>query len=203
MRTYYSVWVIKSRKNDRIWQKRKCCFIKAMHQFTDPLSRWPKSMSWSSNCSLSPTLFAIFSLLGLFSLAKLEKWLGGQRFANNVEVESAVNSYFEELDSSHSMKRVSKLLNITGEVYRAKTRLRWEIRVFLPNIWGFLCSKSSNHSSVSPRNSSAKILITFFCHSASKYFIIVNEGAVSFRVEYSSALILVGMRTFKWKYCIS
>ena len=31
----------------------------------------------------------------------LKKWLGGKKFANNEEVESAVNGYFEELEVSH------------------------------------------------------------------------------------------------------
>ena len=39
-------------------------------------------------------------------------------------------------------------------------------------------------------------------NSATQYFIIVNEGADSPRVESSSILIVVGLRTFKWKYCI-
>ena len=33
-----------------------------------------------------------------FIFSKLKKWLGNQRFANNDEVESAVNGYFEKLD---------------------------------------------------------------------------------------------------------
>ena len=36
-----------------------------------------------------------------FLFPNLKQWLGGQRFANNKEVESAVNGYFEELDGSH------------------------------------------------------------------------------------------------------
>ena len=31
----------------------------------------------------------------------MKKWLGGKKFANNEEVESAVNGYFEELEVSH------------------------------------------------------------------------------------------------------
>jgi len=31
----------------------------------------------------------------------LKKWLGGKRFANNEEVESAVDGYFEKLDGFH------------------------------------------------------------------------------------------------------
>ena len=33
-----------------------------------------------------------------FLFPNLKKWLGGQRFANNEEVESAADTYFEELD---------------------------------------------------------------------------------------------------------
>ncbi|KZC13398.1 Histone-lysine N-methyltransferase SETMAR [Dufourea novaeangliae] len=35
-----------------------------------------------------------------FLFPNLKKWLGGKRFANNEEVESAVDGYFEELDGS-------------------------------------------------------------------------------------------------------
>ena len=35
-----------------------------------------------------------------FLFPNLKKWLGDQRFANNEEVKSAVNGYFEELDGS-------------------------------------------------------------------------------------------------------
>jgi hypothetical protein len=31
----------------------------------------------------------------------LKKWLGGKRFANNEEVQSAVDGYFAELDYCH------------------------------------------------------------------------------------------------------
>lgn len=36
-----------------------------------------------------------------FLFPNLKKWLGGKRFANNEEVESVVDGYFEELDDSH------------------------------------------------------------------------------------------------------
>jgi histone-lysine N-methyltransferase SETMAR len=36
-----------------------------------------------------------------FLFPNLKKWLSGKRFANNEEVESAVDGYFEELDNSH------------------------------------------------------------------------------------------------------
>jgi histone-lysine N-methyltransferase SETMAR len=36
-----------------------------------------------------------------FLFPNLKKWLGGKRFANNEEVQSAVDGYFEELDYSH------------------------------------------------------------------------------------------------------
>ena len=45
MRTYYSVWVMKLRKNGRIWRNRKCRCIKTVHQLTHSLSWWLKSMS--------------------------------------------------------------------------------------------------------------------------------------------------------------
>ena len=67
MRTYYRAWVMKSRKNSRVWRKRMCRFIKTMHQFTHPLSRLPKLMSWSSNCFLIHPIGQIQPLWIIFS----------------------------------------------------------------------------------------------------------------------------------------
>ena len=39
--------------------------------------------------------------LNYFLFPNLEKGIGGQKFANNEEVESAANSYFGELNDSH------------------------------------------------------------------------------------------------------
>ena len=50
-----------------------------------------------SRASYSPDL----ALSDYFLFPNLKKWLDGQIFANNEEVESAVNGYFEELDGSH------------------------------------------------------------------------------------------------------
>ena len=36
-----------------------------------------------------------------FIFQNLKKWLGGQIFANNEKVESAVNGYFKKLNGSH------------------------------------------------------------------------------------------------------
>ena len=36
-----------------------------------------------------------------FLFPNLKKWLGGQRFANNEELESALNGYFEDQNGSH------------------------------------------------------------------------------------------------------
>ena len=36
-----------------------------------------------------------------FLYPNMKKWVGGKRYANNKEVESAVDGYFEELDDSH------------------------------------------------------------------------------------------------------
>ena len=38
---------------------------------------------------------------GYFLFPNLKKWLSGQRFANNKEVESAVNVYFVKIGGSH------------------------------------------------------------------------------------------------------
>ena len=49
-----------------------------------------------------------------FLFPNLKKWLRGQRFSNNEEVESAVNGYFDELDVL-TINWVSKLLNKAGK----------------------------------------------------------------------------------------
>ena len=59
---------MKSRKNVRIGRKRKCFFIKTIHQFKYPLSRWPKSMSSSSNCFLMHPIRQIDPPQIIFSL---------------------------------------------------------------------------------------------------------------------------------------
>ena len=47
--------------------------------------------------SYSPDL----SISDNFLFSNLKKWLDGQRFANNKEVNFAIDDYFEELDGSH------------------------------------------------------------------------------------------------------
>ena len=74
------------------WDARGIIFIR----YRDDQNQWVKVQ-----ITFSRTLFARFSLLRLFSLYKVEKWSGGQRFANNEEVKSAVNGYFGELVGSH------------------------------------------------------------------------------------------------------
>ena len=100
MRTYYSVWVIKSRKKGRIWRK-KVLFIQ--HNALVHTSVIVMAKINELKFKLFP--HALYSLnwafLDYFLFTNLKKWLGGQRVAKNGEVGSAVNGYFEELDSSH------------------------------------------------------------------------------------------------------
>ena len=44
-----------------------------------------------------------------FLIPNLKKWLGGQIFANNEEVYSAVNRFFEELDDSHNKQGIEPI----------------------------------------------------------------------------------------------
>ena len=50
---------------------------------------------------LAPSDYFLFTIL--------KRWLVGQRFANNEEVESAVNGYFEELEGSHYKKVIEAI----------------------------------------------------------------------------------------------
>ncbi|XP_023241076.1 histone-lysine N-methyltransferase SETMAR-like isoform X2 [Centruroides sculpturatus] len=46
-----------------------------------------------------------------FLFPNLKKWLGDKRFANNEEVESAVDGYFEKLDSSHYKQETEAIVH--------------------------------------------------------------------------------------------
>jgi hypothetical protein len=68
----------------------------------------------------------------------LKKWLGGKRFANNEEVQSAVDGYFAELDYSHYKQgieaiehRWEKCIELKGDYVEKK-------RHFFPKCFFFL-----------------------------------------------------------------
>lgn len=63
-----------------------------------------------------------------FLLPNLKKWLGGDKFANNDKVKSAVNSYFEKLNGSH-YKRYWRYWTLLRN-NRAKKGLCWKIICF-------------------------------------------------------------------------
>ena len=66
-----------------------------MHQFTHMLRNCDGQNQWVKvQIASSSTLLTRFSLLDYFVFPNLKKWLGGQRFANNKEVEFAVHGYF-------------------------------------------------------------------------------------------------------------
>lgn len=44
-----------------------------------------------------------------FLFPNLKKWLGGKRFANNEEVNSAIDGYFEELDGSYCKQGIEAI----------------------------------------------------------------------------------------------
>jgi hypothetical protein len=67
----------------------------------------------------------------------LKKCLGGKRFANNEEVQSAVDGYFEELDYSHYKQGIKAIGTSLGKVYRAKRRLCREIKKFFSKMFFF------------------------------------------------------------------
>ena len=83
-----------------IWQKKSVVSswqcISSHIRYHDNQKQWVKVQITSSR-----TLFARFSPLGFFLFPNLKKWLVGQRFANNEEVESSVNGYFKYLDGPH------------------------------------------------------------------------------------------------------
>ena len=49
------------------------------------------------------------ALSDYFLLPNLKICLGGQRFANNEKMESAVNGYFEQLDGSHNKQGIEAM----------------------------------------------------------------------------------------------
>ena len=58
-------------------------------------------------------LYVLYSLdltpSDYFIFSNSKKLFGGQRFANNEEVESAVSGSFEELDGSHYKQRIEAI----------------------------------------------------------------------------------------------
>ena len=66
------------------------------------------------SANLAPSDYSLF--------LNSKKWLGGQRFSKNGEVESAVNDYSEELNGSHYKQcfeaikhRWEKCIELTGD----------------------------------------------------------------------------------------
>lgn len=100
IRTYCRVWVTKSRKNHRIFWKRKWCFITSiivLAEINELFELLPHAIYW-----FAPTDYLIFP--------HLRKLLGGQIFAKHAEVESAVDRSSITL----ALNRIWKLLNISG-----------------------------------------------------------------------------------------
>lgn len=101
MRTYCSVWVMKSRKNGRIWWKEKFSF----HHENAPAHTSVIAVSKINDLQFklfpqTPYLLD-YAPSDYYLFQNLKKWLGGKRFSNNEEVESAVNGYFMELVGSY------------------------------------------------------------------------------------------------------
>jgi histone-lysine N-methyltransferase SETMAR len=92
---------MKSRKNGRIWRKKKILF----HQDNAPVHTSVIAMAKINELKFELLPHTPYSPdlapSDYFLFPKLKKWLAGKRFANNEEVESAVDGYFEELDNSH------------------------------------------------------------------------------------------------------
>ena len=61
---------------------------------------------------LAPSDFLLFS--------NLKKFLDGQRFSNNEEVESVVNDYFEELDASHYKQGIETIEHHWGKCIKLR-----------------------------------------------------------------------------------
>jgi histone-lysine N-methyltransferase SETMAR len=105
---------MKSRKNGRIWQKRKSLF----HQDNAPVHTSVIAMAKINalkfellpHTPYSPDL----APSDYFLFPNLKKWLTGKRFANNEEVESVVDGYFRS-STILTINRVSKLLNIAAK----------------------------------------------------------------------------------------
>ena len=123
MRTYYSAWVMKSRKNGRIWRKKVL-----FHQGNTPVHTSVIAMAKIIELRFKLLPHAPYSqdlaLSDHFLFLNLKKWLSGQRFANNKELEFAINGYFEELHGSHYKQGIKTIEH------------RW---YFFPNFLDFLC----------------------------------------------------------------
>jgi histone-lysine N-methyltransferase SETMAR len=56
-----------------------------------------------------PPYSSDLAVSGYIFFPNLKKWLGGKRFASNEDVDSAVNSYFGELEGFHYKKGIESL----------------------------------------------------------------------------------------------
>ena len=106
-----------SRKNDRIWPRKKFFFIKtkqeSMAKFHELRYELLPHPPYSPD--LAPSDY--------FLLPNLKKWLGRKRFYSNNEIISQTNTYFEELEKSYFCGRGTKIGETLDEVYRVQRRL--------------------------------------------------------------------------------
>jgi hypothetical protein len=85
---------MESRQNGRIWHQDNAPvhkFIFTIAKINELKFEFLSHTTYSSDLALSDYLF----------VPNLKQRLGGKRFANNEDVESAVNGYFEKLDGFH------------------------------------------------------------------------------------------------------
>jgi histone-lysine N-methyltransferase SETMAR len=74
-----------------------------------------------------------------FLFPNSKKWLSGKRFANNEEVESAVDGYFEELDNSHYTQGIEATEHRWEKCISLKGDYVEKYRYFFPKLLCFLC----------------------------------------------------------------
>ena len=72
-----------------------------------------------------------------FLFPNLKKWLDAQRFANNEEVESAVNGYFEKLDGSHYKQGIEANEHRWEKCIKLKEDYVEKERYLFPNFFVF------------------------------------------------------------------
>ncbi|XP_023240125.1 LMBR1 domain-containing protein 2-like [Centruroides sculpturatus] len=117
------------KKKRPIWQKRVL-----FHQDNAPVHRSVISMTKINELRLKLIPHAPYSPdlapSDYFLFPNLKKWLGGKRFANNEEVESEVDGYFEKLDSSHYKQGIEAI-----EHRWEKSKLK-VICITASNTWG-------------------------------------------------------------------
>lgn len=75
MQHYWIDSTPKSRRNDHIWLRKKCCFFRTIHTLTKVQLQWQNCMNLSTNCfAIHQTMLWLLGLLPVSEFEKMAHW---------------------------------------------------------------------------------------------------------------------------------